>query len=93
MSSILNEHRDWSKTKTSICTKRVWCDACFGSKRQRLRSQGVIPHVKIIACRKCYGFGKIWVVPNGESDKRCSQIIPGLWKHGNSYGGKHFGRR
>lgn len=88
----LNEHRDWSKTKTNTCTKRVWCDACFGSKRQRLRSPGVIPRVRVIACRKCHGSAKIWVEPNGESDKRCSQIIPGLWKWGNSHNPK-IGRR
>lgn len=80
----LNEHRDWSKVRTEKCTKRIWCNDCYGSKRQRLRSSGVIPRVKVIACRKCHGFGKIYVEPGSKTDKTCSQIVPGLWKWGKS---------
>jgi hypothetical protein len=71
--------RDWSRKRDADHTVSVWCPSCKGTGNQRLRSAGVIPRVKIISCKKCKGFKRIWVRPDTDIHKEGLKVTPGLW--------------
>ncbi len=77
--------RDWSRYWDADHTVSVRCFSCKGSGRQRLRSAGVIPRVRIIACRKCKNQKRLWVRSGSDAHKEGLKVEFGTW----SRDGKH----
>jgi len=77
--------KDWSRVKDNEHTISMWCTSCKGTGRQRLRSGGVIPRVRIIQCKKCKGRFRVWYRPDSEELKEALKLTHGLWK----WDGKH----